>query len=89
MKARKKQTRKIEASTRAEVFLQLLDVLGEPDWPELERIAEVAGVSPHTIYNWCYGPVLSPHLRTIVAVASAVGYDLVLKKKAPKLRVVK
>jgi len=48
---------------------------------ELKDVAEYAEVSVQTLRNWIDGKVENPHLRTITAVADALGYNVVLEKQ--------
>ena len=62
------------------LFKQLLAELrghvssGDP----IKNIAHRAGVSPSTVRKWLNWGTYSPHLRTICAVASALGLRLVI-----------
>ena len=48
--------------------------------------AEAAGVSDQTIYNWLVGKTRKPRLDTITKVASAIGFELRLARKATQLK---
>jgi len=39
-------------------------------------VAEASGVTEPTLYNWYNGRVQNPQLRTIVAVANAIGLEV-------------
>lgn len=73
------------AKTKEKLFLELiagLQKLPASRWPQ---VAEDAGVCLATLYNWCYGSTFNPRLNTVIAVATALGYEVQLIKPA-KLR---
>ena len=45
-----------------------------------EDIADLAGVSVPTLYNWSNGKVKAPQLRTLAAVASVLGFEVTLTR---------
>ena len=71
---------------RAQIFLDLITVLGTHD---LRDVAESANVSKQTLTNWVSGPTYNPHLNTILKVANALGLELVLRKNRGGLRLVR
>jgi hypothetical protein len=87
--------RKVSLDTpkgREKIFLEIIDHLMRYNHAEKQWIADEAGISFQTLYNWCAGTTFSPQLRTIAAVARALGYEVVIKRtKAapPKLKVIK
>lgn len=74
----------IDRSARCELF-QLLRAAILRDGRTQKEIAQAAGVTQPTIHNWLWGSTISPRLNTIVAVADALGFDIVLQK-AKRLR---
>ncbi len=58
------------------VFEELKDLLAEYD---LKSVSDTSGISLSTLYLWVDGKVRFPHLRTIVRVAEALGYEVVLQ----------
>ena len=42
----------------------------------LDSVAAIAKVSPVTLHYWLTGATRFPHLRTVVKVAYALGYEL-------------
>ena len=61
------------------LFDALLDELWQSN--EWHDIADEAGISYQTIVNWCEGKTLSPQIRTLTAVANALGFDILLRKR--------
>lgn len=60
------------------VFEDLKGVLAEFDF---HWVAETAGVSQQTLYNWHNGYTHKPRIDTITKVANALGYEIVLELK--------
>jgi len=79
-----------KAEAHMELFETVIDALracNHATWPS---IAEEAGVCLGTLYRWTDNLVWCPHLRTVVSVANALGYDVILRKqKKVRLRSVK
>lgn len=76
---------------REKIFLQIIDHLNRYNDAEKKWIAEEAGIHWGTLYNWCAFTTFSPQIRTLAAVARALGYDIVLKRQSPappKLKIV-
>jgi len=71
--------------------LDAFDQLKEVVWGyDFTWLANEANVCKATLYNWCEGKTKHPRFTTLVRVAKAVGYKLVLVKRgAPVLRIVK
>jgi len=77
---------------REKIFNEIIDHLLRYNWGELEWIAEESKVAPQTLYNWYAGYTISPQIRTLAAVARTLGYEIVLKRQAPrppKLKLIK
>lgn len=66
-----------------DLFLELIEILTPLD---LAAVANEAGVCYGTLWQWLYGSTTKPRLDTLVKVAGAVGYDLVLVRSAPKTK---
>ena len=82
MRASRKLRRRV-AHSGYPLFQAVLEELCDHDLGEL---ADSAGVSKQTLINWWEGRTHSPQIRTLTAVADAMGYDIVLRLR---LRVVK
>lgn len=90
--ARPRKVELTSSKAREKIFNEIIDHLGRYNDAEKKWIAEEAGVHWGTLYNWCAYSTYSPHLRTIAAVARALGYEIVLKRQhaaPPKLKLVK
>ena len=77
---------------REKIFLEIIDHLNRYNDAEKKWIAEEAGIHWGTIYAWCAFKTFSPQIRTLAAVARALGYSIVLKRVAPRpprLKIVK
>lgn len=59
-----------------QVFEDLKGILAEFDF---RWVAETAGVSDQTLYNWHNGLTHKPRIDTITKVAKALGYEIVLE----------
>lgn len=89
MAARKHNIRiAVNEVQRNKLFIELCELL--QGW-NIISVANAAEVSPTTIYYWLDGTVNLPRLDTIVKVAEAIGYELVLSpiERSPKLTIVK
>lgn len=89
--ARPRKVSLATAKDREKVFLEIIDHLNRYNDAEKKWIAEEAGIHWGTLYNWCAFHTWSPQIRTLAAVARALGYDLVLKRQRPappKLKIV-
>lgn len=76
---------------REKIFLEMIDHLNRYNMAEKKWIAEEAGIHWTTLYSWCALKTWSPQIRTLAAVARALGYDIVLKRHRPappKLKIV-
>jgi len=51
-----------------------------------EAIHATCGVTTGTLYNWFKGGTLRPQFATLMAVARALDYDLVLQRRNGKWR---
>lgn len=58
---------------RSELFIHLVMVLTNYD---LASVAESAEVSYSTLWNWVYGPTVSPRINTMIKVGNAIGMTL-------------
>lgn len=76
----------MKKQTRHEIFLKLIALLAKNNSDQLKAIAEEAGISSMTLYNWIFGDTMNPHLNTIMRVAEAMGYEITLQKVKPNLR---
>jgi transcriptional regulator with XRE-family HTH domain len=65
-------TKKVSVKGR-ELFQAVIDRL--PEY-ELAEVADYADVSISTLHNWLKGDVYLPHLRTLTAVADAIGFQI-------------
>lgn len=65
------------------IFEQIRAELGAWDFPS---VAEAAGITQQTLHNWHRGTVTCPHLRTLMAVAEVLGYDVQLTRRRAHLR---
>lgn len=54
----------------------------------VDVLADEAGVAPATIYFWLSGKTKTPHLRTFIKVATAMGYRVDLVREKVRLRAV-
>ena len=72
--------RKVEESTVFE------DLKAQVRLYDVRSLAQSAGVAPSTLYFWLTGRTKRPHLPTVVSVARAVGYALVLQPSADNRR---
>lgn len=81
---------KPDISARDDLFLQIIELL-PLHWGGLRHLAELSNVTPQTLWNWKYGTTIAPRLSTIIKVADALGYDVVLRRATGrrKLRVVR
>jgi len=72
------------------VFNQVLHELNKMEARQRNTLADVADVSRATLYKWQVDPPVSPHLRTFVSVAEAMGYEvrLVKTRKGARLKAV-
>ena len=68
-------------SIKPEVFNEIKDLMMGYNtvW-----LADTARVSHATLYKWMDGTTRFPRLDTIFKVARAMGYDIVLQKRAGK-----
>lgn len=82
--------KKKEFSTRKyPVFEQIKSEL--ISW-DIMSVAKAANVAPATIYFWLDGRTHSPNIRTLSAVAVAIGFEIILqrsKSAKPELRIIK
>jgi len=69
----KAQARTERTDAHHEIFQTVIAELSR--W-NFAWVAEASGVTAQTLYNWYGGQVHSPQLRTIVAVAAAIGLDV-------------
>jgi len=68
----------------AEIFIMLLDALMGMKKEDLVEIAEEAEVSYNTLYCWLYGNTCNPHLNTILKVATALDFEIIMVRKNKK-----
>jgi DNA-binding phage protein len=74
-------------SERDKLFIDLLAIIGTTN---LYWLADQAGVSHGTLYNWLDGKTMKPRIDTLTKVAKACGYEIVLKRvKGPHLKLVR
>jgi DNA-binding phage protein len=66
---------------RTEIFLHIITLLFNYTDSQLDDLAEEAGCTKQTLYNWKTGRVCFPQLHKIVAVAHAMGYELTLQPR--------
>jgi len=71
---------------RTEIFLQIIALLFNYTDAQLDDLAEEAGCTKQTLYNWKTGRVCFPQLHKIVAVAHAMGYALTLHLRQHRRR---
>lgn len=71
---------------RTSLFLEVLDCLWRYNDAEKRAIAEEAGCSWQTLYNWCGGHTTHPRIDTLTKVGTALGFriKLVRDTKLPK-----
>ena len=72
-------------ATYKDLFQDLIHIMAQYN---LSDVAERAGISVSTLYNWEKGKTTSPHLRTVYAVANACGFDIKLELRK-QLKLVK
>ena len=65
---------------RTTLFLSVLDCLWRYNDAEKRAIAEEAGCSWVTLYNWCSGKTTHPRIDTLTNVGRALGFQIVLKR---------
>ena len=68
------------AQTRAKLFDNVVAKL-PADVESLKDIAEAAEVCPQTLHNWIWGDTMNPHINTLVKVAGAMGFNIVLARR--------
>lgn len=66
------------------IFNQLKDILQDYN---LENVAYHSGVATSTLYKWMDGTTKTPHLRTFVTVAKAIGFEVHLVRGQQVLKV--
>lgn len=59
-----------------------LDLVAELQGYDLTTVADAAEVSYSTLWNWLYGPTVSPRLNTLIKVGKAIGMSLEWKRSA-------
>lgn len=69
---------------RDDIFNAVVDALNATQ-QSLPDIAERAGVSPPTLYNWVNGVTISPRLSTLLKVVPEVGMELALLRKGRRV----
>ena len=80
----------IPSDSRHELFMQIIGMLWGYNDAGLCELAEAANCHWTTLYKWKSGGTMTPRLDKIAAVALAMGYDIVLKKRGkPTLRMIK
>lgn len=72
-----------------ELFTIVIDELSKINHNLYKQIANESGVSVSTLYNWVNWKITSPHFRTVVDVATAIGFDVDFKRPTKRLMVVK
>ncbi len=55
------------------------------DVDKLKMLAIDACVHVNTLYNWAWGETMNPHIETLVKVANAMGFDIILAKAKGKV----
>lgn len=85
------QAKKKTKTERTHLFLDLLAELYPISVEARKDVADEAGVSDSTLYNWLYGSTINPRIDTMIKVAEVLGFAIVLQRKQrkPKLKVVK
>lgn len=61
---------------RTELFLAVLDCLWRYNDAEKRWVAEQAGCSWVTLYNWCSGKTTHPRIDTLTNVGRALGFNI-------------
>ncbi len=81
---------KLNQDLHLELFYKVVNELNKTHPSTWNDICDEANVSIGTLYKWVNWEIWCPHLRTVVNVANALGFDVVLvKQDAVKLRSVK
>lgn len=82
----------IPVKEQISLFEEVKDIL---DGYNIQSVSDTSGVATATLYFWLDGTTRLPRLDTVIRVADALGYELVLVpkekkgKKRPHLRVIK
>lgn len=82
---------KLESGDLDQLFCEIIELI-PPQWGAMKLLADEAGVTAQTLWNWAYGTTSNPYLRNIIKVAGALGYNVALVKQKghkPVLRRVK
>ena len=67
---------------KEDIFIQLIKDLEKMNNVQLRNVAEAAEITVQTLFNWCWGTTLNPHLGTVMRVSRALGYEVHLIKSA-------
>ena len=62
---------------RHEIFNEVIIELHS--WND-KYVAEQAGLSPVTLWNWKHGSTVSPRFNNLMRVAEVIGFDITVKK---------
>lgn len=73
---------------REQIFLEILKHLWDRKG-EFKEISEKAGVHISTLYNWTELKTFAPRIDTLCKVSGALGFEIVLELKRPKLKIAK
>lgn len=81
-----KAAKQQQFDNRTELFLALIEVLASYPAAALPQIAESAEVALGTLYRWLaeFDGTVNPHINTLVKVAGALGFEILLKKAGRK-----
>jgi len=90
MKTKLSHKLKVDEIDLDQIFCEIIEQIPE-HWGGMVLLAEEAGVTAQTLWNWAYGTTQNPYLRNIIKVARALGYEVTLVRRrtpATKIRVV-
>ncbi len=53
---------------------------------DIKEVSDYSGVHTSTMYSWLEGKTKCPYLRTLIAVAEAIGLEISMKKVKANIR---